>query len=347
LAAVQYDPVTGMPKVRVMGPRSQPQIPYTEFGGGPGGTDYGWPNTSAPLFVGFPNNYRPGTFAPGGGSTTTTTRTGGGGGGFNIGDYRSMIENDPGYQALRAQLAAGNISAAQFRKSAIQRALIAFGRTPEAGSLGLGAEAQGYYSEDVDALTRDLAAKNTAEGLSTTAQLDRAHQMALSGLQSTLASRGMLESGSLGVGLGLEEQRNKGEVTGKTRELIDYLGGQAAAYSEKLQQSKLAEAQALRETTGQYMSMAGTLGFGGGTDGGGETTTTTTTPTPATNPQPQPTPQPAGWRPLGPNDPLPPLTTSYNGTTLAQARAGFVRAGYKGAKLTQMLRNWVNTMMRG
>jgi hypothetical protein len=104
--------------------------------------------------------------------------------------------------------------------------------------------------------------------LSTRAQLDRAHQTALQGLQNVLAARGMLQSGSLGVGLGLESQRDKAEQTKAVSSLIDYLTGQAQAYAEHLHQSKLQEAQAIQDTTMAYMQLyAGSLGGGSSQSG--------------------------------------------------------------------------------
>lgn len=220
----------GTPTPSPLGPRSAPQLPPEDFPSYTG---------SAPIFPGhvpIPSAPSP-SAPPAPGTTPSGTQTKPGTG---PPDYATIIANDPGLQALRAALAAGNISADEFRRQAIRRALQAYGDVPEGLSDPFG---------DVDPLTRTLAAKNTAEGLSTRAQEDRSHQLALTQLRNVLAARGMLQSGGLGVGLGLEAQADKETRAKDVNQLLDYLNGQAAAYAEHINQSKLQEAAGISDAT--------------------------------------------------------------------------------------------------
>jgi hypothetical protein len=282
--SVRLDPLTGLPATRVIRSPSS-GLRFGSFATasttsppGPGsgsvgyvpGTSAGYSPTSQYAHDIWDYAYEHGTAAGApelGNPGQPPRNSGGGGGGGPPIDYAALVANDPGLRALRAELAAGNISAAQFRKAAIQKAVIAYGRAPAEG--GMDPSTLGYYKEDVDQLTKDLAAKNTSEGLSTVAQQDRAHQVAIQGLQNVLAARGMLQSGGLGVGLGLEGQRDKTDQAKAVGSLLDYLSGQAQAYAEHLHQSKLQEAQAIMDTTMAYMqTYAGGMGGGGGGGGG-------------------------------------------------------------------------------
>lgn len=261
---VRLDPITGLPTTRIvsstpppprsiggypagltplglrtgnlgtqtsaLGPRSAPQLPPEDF------PEY---TGSAPIFPG----HVPIPSAPTAPPTSSSSSTPSGSQtkpGTSPPDYATIIANDPGLVALRAALAAGNITADEFRRQAIRRALQAYGAVPEGLSDPFG---------DVDPLTRNLAEKNTAEGLSTVAQEDRAHQLAVQQLQNVLAARGMLQSGGLGVGLGLEAQSDKQTRSKDVAQLLDYLNGQAAAYAEHINQSKLQEAGGISDAT--------------------------------------------------------------------------------------------------
>src|SRR5665213_1024195 len=95
-------------------------------------------------------------------------------------DWTASIQNDPGYQAaLQAGDAAGIQNAAQ-RAQATQRALIQFGLVPDlagsAAKLGLGSQALGFLGQDITPDVTALAQQNTANGLSTEAQLQRTQQ---------------------------------------------------------------------------------------------------------------------------------------------------------------------------
>lgn len=237
--SVRLDPLTGLPTTRIVsstnppripapsgpgfpsplrlsdigstpsaavGPRSAPQIPFTEFGQDAAG---GYANSSAPQMPGYPGVRTP-TVGPGptaaGSSSTGAGISGTSTPGKGPPDYATMIANDPGLQALRAELAAGDISADEFRRQAIRRAVVAYGAAPDPSALD--PNTAGFLSTDLDPATRALAQKNTAEGLSTVAQEDLAHRTAVNGLQDALAARGMLQTGGLGVGLAQEDRKS-------------------------------------------------------------------------------------------------------------------------------------------
>ena len=77
---------------------------------------------------------------------------------------------------------------------------------------------------------RANALKNTQAGLSTTARLQKSHEQQVEQLQDLLASRGLLRSGALGVGLNQEQQQfTQGQYDARTK-LLQFLMGVQQAF---------------------------------------------------------------------------------------------------------------------
>lgn len=108
-------------------------------------------------------------------------------------NYQALIQGDPMYMQAQGQSTALNTQNLAQLQMALQQALAQYGTLPDLSQYG-------FSSEILDAITplaRQLAAQNTANGLSTTAQLARAHTQNVALLRNQLAARGALSSGSL------------------------------------------------------------------------------------------------------------------------------------------------------
>ena len=168
-------------------------------------------------------------------------------------DLRSLILNDPLFKQAQGDLSAQGVSDASQRAAAIRRLLIDYGLVPDfakaGANLGLSGAALGFANSDVDALTRELAAKNTAAGLSTKAKLDAANQNNITAIRNALAARGMYQSGELGYGLGENEKQYQQASTDAEKQVLGGIEQAASGYTnaERARQRDLA----------QYMKDAG------------------------------------------------------------------------------------------
>ena len=140
-------------------------------------------------------------------------------------DWHQILESDPNYMQFRGRQA--GISAAQkaARNSKIVRDLIAFGSLPDLTGVDLG-------DFGIDEATRAQILANTNPNTSTTARLQREHESGVQALQDMLAARGMLRSGSLGVGLGQEQERYTGAQTSARQRLLDLLAGYQGEFAD-------------------------------------------------------------------------------------------------------------------
>lgn len=161
-------------------------------------------------------------------------------------DFAAAIRQDPGYAALQQSISAAGIANAAQRAAATNRALIQFGVVPDfssaAGRLGLDPNALGFLNEDVTPDVGALASQNTANGLSTEAQLQQAHQQQVLHLRNTLAARGALSSGEANYQLGNEQTsyaQNEQSAIGK---LLDAISGYQGQYltADQANQQQLA-----------------------------------------------------------------------------------------------------------
>lgn len=209
-------------------------------------------------------------------------------------DLRAMIMNDPLFRQQQADMSAQGIADASQRAAAIKRQLIQYGLVPDfaaaAKNMGLSSTALGFVNSDVDQMTRDLAAKNTREGLSISAKIAKANEDNIRAIRNTLAARGMYQSGELGHGLGENAQQYKQATTEAEQQTLGGIEQAAAMYSqaERERQRQLAE----------YMMAAGQrqlalIGDAGGDSSTGGTTGTTTGISNTTNPGPGQ----VGWDP--------------------------------------------------
>lgn len=139
--------------------------------------------------------------------------------------YSSYIQADPAYvqgtQDLRAQ---GDAYGAQ-SADAVRRAIIEYGMVPEGYQ-----DPYGWVNDE----TRQLAAKNTAAGLSRFAQLQRAYQTAVKQGRRALAARGMLQSGALTQTLGEADLNNRLNQYNALQGLLDTSNAQRFGYAQNM-----------------------------------------------------------------------------------------------------------------
>jgi hypothetical protein len=156
-------------------------------------------------------------------------------------DYASLIQNDPIFGQLKADLSANGIQDAAARAAAIQRGLIQFGEVPSFN--GLAGLNQDWLSSDVNDTTRQLAQQNTASGMSVVARQQKQYQDNIRSIKNALAARGALRSGETGYQLG-EAQRGFDTAQFDARqELLDYIMGAQQGFlaAERQRQGQLAQ----------------------------------------------------------------------------------------------------------
>lgn len=219
--------------------------------------------------------------APSGGSSGGSS--GGGGSGQNPNPYD--IKNDVVYQQAVADEQAALAAAASQRDAAINQALVQFGNVPDfasiAKSLGLSQDQINAITGSLNPETGSLADQYTKSGNSVLAQLNQAHDQALSQLRANLAAHGTLESGATGVGAGLENQSYQHGLSNAYQTLLSNLLGYESNYTNSANSARTALENAASSAYDRAVQMASQLP---------PPTTHTTTSSPAAAP-------PAGTRP--------------------------------------------------
>jgi hypothetical protein len=205
-AASNLDPLTGLPRKSGSYPYTDPFIRTVNAGQ----AQYDAGNQAI-------NDYS-GVSSPGGGRKFDPVTIPG----FTP-DYASLIQGDPIFGQLKADLSAHGISDAASRAAATQRALIQFGAVPEFD--GLAGLNRGYLDSDVNQTTRQLAQKNTEAGFSVVARQQKRLSDNIRAIKNALAARGALRSGETGHQL-QEAQRGHDEARyDATQQILDYISG--------------------------------------------------------------------------------------------------------------------------
>jgi hypothetical protein len=214
VATTYYDPITGQPR------KAGQLVPDTDLTG-----QYG-----APSLYGA---------GPSGGGGISPTGASSYAGLLNIAgtrpDFMGVLNSDPLLQQARAGFGAESIADRAQLTQAQAQALIRFGLIPE-----------GLQGDFATPETRTLAEKNTAEGLSTTARLNREYERVQQNLMDALAARGALRSGATGVALSDLQQERKIAGSDAQSQLMDYLEGLQRGFvaAERQRQMMLAQEQA-------------------------------------------------------------------------------------------------------
>jgi len=147
-------------------------------------------------------------------------------------DYQSLLQNDPGFMALKQNLSAQGTQDSATRNAAINQALIQYGALPDfdkaAAQFGISAaDLQGM----IDPNTASLADANTKAGLSTTARLQQQEDQAMLGLRNNLAAHGALSSGDDAYRTNLQNQSYTQAQSDALGSLLAALGGYQQTYT--------------------------------------------------------------------------------------------------------------------
>ena len=158
---------------------------------------------------------------------------GGPGGGGGAGG--SSIFGNPYYQQVLAAVNAAAAADAAGRRTGIQQALIGFGEAPTSFSDRYG---------DIDALTRELAAKNTSSGISTKARLIQALTDENRNTLRGLAARGQRRSGTRGYKLRRNQLKHDQGYSDALSNLLGYTGSLYSQFAQNEYQRALQMASA-------------------------------------------------------------------------------------------------------
>lgn len=229
-----YDPYSGMKK-KVNPYGSLPPLGYAGVGRTPNGSLYGTiQGQQDPIAPPAPAQTLPGLTTP---------------------QYQALLTEamKPYQDAYNQQHTMG----LEDLNTARKRAIASFGVVPSWSKDFLSSLNASGAAPDINSVltdeVRQLAEKNTGDGLSTTALLDKANRQANAGITNNLASRGMLQSGELGYQTNEQAQAYKQAYSEATGKLNDYLAGVAKAYAdaENARNEKLLAAQ---ETAAQSVA---------------------------------------------------------------------------------------------
>lgn len=206
--------------------------------------------------------------APSGGNSNSN------GGGNQPGyNYTDLINQDALFGQQRTDLAAESAADAANRAAAIQRALIQWGVVPdfqaEAGKLGLSPQSLSFLQSDINPGTKELADKNTAEGLSIFARLQKQHKDQIRAIKNALAARGMAKSGEAGYQTGEEEQQYKQQLTDSEQQLLQYITGAIAAFTGAERERNRTLSQYMMDAAGRQANLLGDAGSGSSGSGSG------------------------------------------------------------------------------
>lgn len=199
--------------------------------------------------------------------------------------FAELLAADQIYQQLLRNSAAESVQDKEGMLSAWKRAMINFGEIPSDMSF-----MPGGLGEALDPGVRDLIAKNTKEGLSVLARLNKAYSDRQMNITNNLAARGIIGSGETGYQYGENALANKQGQYDARQRLLDVLLGAENSWiqAERARQAALlAAAQGVIDRNQEPPDDSG-----GGDPGGGN------------NPPSRPQPDPFG----GPTHPyLPPI----------------------------------------
>lgn len=122
---------------------------------------------------------------------------------------------------------------------------ISYGDIPDFSRLGISDSAKGFLKGALNQQTIDLARKNTAEGLSVKARMDKANAEQNRRIPALLAGRGMLRTGQTGFDLGEQAQNYKIQGFDTLNELLGNTENVVASFlnAERERQRALAAAE--------------------------------------------------------------------------------------------------------
>lgn len=196
-------------------------------------------------------------------------------------NYDQILQSSPEVSFANREALTGSAMDASARAAAIRRAVIELGAVPDfkSAAKSLGMDSIGYLENDIDDNTRQLAQKNTQEGLSLMARLEHEHKRVQEQVQSTLASRGIFRSGETGFQMGEQGLRYKQALTDAEKAVMDHISQVVGSFVTNERDRRNMVAQAIFSAMGRVGQTPAPKGGGGGGGGGSDDTPA---PTPAT-----------------------------------------------------------------
>lgn len=178
----------------------------------------------------------------------------------NVTPNYSEILSSPEVSFQNQENLAGSAMDASSRAAAIRRAVIELGAVPDFQKAGrdLGSSSLGYLQNDINDETRQLAQKNTDEGLSLMARLEHEHKRVQDQVRSTLAARGIFRSGETGFQMGEQGLKYKQALTDAEKAVMDHISQIIGTFVTNEADRRNAMAQAVFAATnrmGQYPGM--------------------------------------------------------------------------------------------
>lgn len=180
-------------------------------------------------------------------------------------DYQALLQQDPGYMALKQQLSAQQIQDAAARQAATDQALIQYGMIPDfsglGSSMGLSPQQIQMLEQDISPQVQALAQQNTAGGLSTEAQLQHSQEVAMRSLRNNLAARGALSSGEDAYQTNQQNHNYAVAQNDALQKLLSALGGYQQTYLTNQQNEQNQLTQGLQTAEQQQMALPQNSGF--------------------------------------------------------------------------------------
>jgi hypothetical protein len=161
---------------------------------------------------------------------------------------------------MRGDVNAASVADAASRDAAIKRLVISYGQVPDFASLGLDDKSAKIIANALDQKTKDLAAKNTAEGTSVYARMLKDNAVANRRIPAMLAGRGLLRSGQTVSDLAEQAQGYKNQSFDAMNSMLNEATGAIGQYAaaERARQEQLAQMEL------QAALAAAQEGYGGG-----------------------------------------------------------------------------------
>ena len=147
--------------------------------------------------------------------------------------------------SAKSRFAADSAADAASRDAALRRYIISYGQVPDFDTMGISKDARGFLEKALDANTRSLAEKNTAEGTSVYARMKAANDVANRRIPAMRAAQGMLRSGQTGSDLADQAQNYKIQGFDTLNEMLGSVEGTVGNFlqAERARADALAQAE--------------------------------------------------------------------------------------------------------
>lgn len=178
--------------------------------------------------------------------------------------YLNLIQNDPLYKQLGADLSAQGVGDAQQTGAGVLRAMVDRGVVPDltsaAAQLGLSPAIVNWIRNNVDlGNAAGLAAQANKAGVSQEANLEHTHALNMGSIADQLAARGLLRSGANAFLTGEEERGYTNAQHSADQQLADYISGAYSAFAKNEQARQAQLGQGASDAMQRAMQLFGSV----------------------------------------------------------------------------------------